>query len=85
MYKDDLALNNLQWLIGLKTQPTKIINSNQKILGTVFVKERHVDSLKGQEKHTTIDSLEKKALLLTARAITNYLSKIHLIYWMTFI
>ena len=25
MYKDDLALNNLQWLIRHKTQPNQII------------------------------------------------------------
>ena len=25
MYKEDLALNNLQWLIGYQTQPNQII------------------------------------------------------------
>ena len=26
MYKEDLALNNLQWLISHETQPNQIIN-----------------------------------------------------------
>ena len=32
MYKEDLALNNLQWLIYHKTNPNQIINERAKQL-----------------------------------------------------
>ena len=36
MYKEDLALNNLQWLISHKTQPIKLIITKFKRAQIIF-------------------------------------------------